>query len=165
MQVQHDHGVPLGEHALRGLSFRLRLGDEIAVEIEPIGIAACPQDAPIRIGNDIDQQNHIVQNGLHLLGILVGQGLDQADRRIDPRVFGPVNAAIDEEGNLKVAELVDHLLCFFRILQHRLADGLVPTQASHGLRSRKSYQEQVPPTRRLADHLDFDSIAVYLNLA
>ncbi len=66
VQVQHDHGVPLGEHFRRSPRFGLRLGDEIPVDVEPVGVAARAHDAPIGVLHDIHQEDHVVKNPLHL---------------------------------------------------------------------------------------------------
>ncbi len=122
------------------------------------------QHAPVGVGHHVDQQNHIVQDSPHFLGVLVSQGPNQLDGSVNPLRLGPVNAGVDEYWDFEVLELVDHLLRFFGILQHKMAQRLILAESSHGLGICERHQKQVSPTRRLAHHVDVDPIAVRFDL-
>ena len=165
VQVQQDHGIPLGDDAHHGPGLGLRLRDKVAVQVESVGVGAGVQHAPVRVGHHVDQQDDAVQNRLYLLALPVGQRLDQLDGGIDAGIFRAMDAGIDKEGDLKVAKLLDHVLGLLGIGQHHVTDGLILAQAAHRLGIGEGDQEEVAPARRLADDVDPDAAAVGLDLA
>ena len=65
MQVEHDHRVPLGEHLDGGARLGLRLGDEITVDVEAVGVAAGAEHAAIGVLHDVEEQDHVLQDLLN----------------------------------------------------------------------------------------------------
>ena len=125
VQVQDHHGVPIRKDLDGGAGFGLALGNEIAVDIEAVGILPRVHHPAVGILHHVHQQDHIFQDPADVLAVLVGQLFDQPDGRVDTWILIAVDTAVDKDRDLEITEFVDHLLGGLGIRKHGMPNGLV----------------------------------------
>ena len=144
----------------------LRLGQEVAVEVEAVAVRPGTGHAAVRVLDHVEDENDVVEDVVELRIHAVGRRgelLDDLHVRLDALVLVPVNRALDVDRDLDVvAPRVQELLRARGILE-RDASELVPAVGVADLLRRLPRVEhdavERPAERRVTDDLDRHPVA------
>ena len=103
VQVEHLGRQPLLHDRDRRLRLGLRLGQEVAVEVEAVAVGALPAMRPSGFWITLKTQDRVVEDRVDL-GVRAvrrrREPLDELHRRVDALVLVAVDAALDEDRHL-----------------------------------------------------------------
>ena len=161
VQVERLGRVVLLHDRDGGLGLRLRLGQEVAVEVEPVAVRARAGHAAVRVLDHVEDDDPSVEDLVDLgVGPVGGRGelLDQAHIGVDAFVLVAVDGALDVQRHLDVVTPEGELGLRPRGFgQHPLAE-LRPAPVRLLLRPGRQLVDhdlvERAARRRLARHLD-----------
>ena len=155
VQVAEHGGMPLDDLVHDGAHLGLGLGDEVAVEVEAVGVGAVVADTAVGVGHHVDEHHVVAQDGPCGGVVAEGQLAQQSEPGVDAGGLVAVDAAVDEHRYAQVAALVQHAAGGGGVAEHEAQEGLV---AGLGLRrgpgALDGRQVERPAAGGVADDVD-----------
>ena len=166
VQVAEHRGMPLDDLAHDGAHLGLGLRDEVAVEVEAVGVGAVVAYTAVGVGVHVDEHHVVAQDGACGGVVAEGQLAQQPETGVDAGGLVAVDAAVDEHRYAQVAALVQHAAGGGRVAEHEAQEGLVAGLClRRGPRTLDGRQVERATAGRVADDLDRHALTAPLDAA
>ena len=162
VQVEEDRRHPAGDLGGRRLRLGLRQGEEVAVQVEAVGVGARVGDAPVGVLADVEQDDALVEDALRLEVVLIGgrQPAQHDEPGVDAVRLVAVDRTVDEDRHLDIARRGGELILGCgRVAEHEALEVEVAVEVGQHLGPGHDDEVQVVAARRGADHLVADPAA------
>ena len=160
VEVEHVRGQPLLDDRDGRVRLGLRLRHEVAVEVEAVAVGPGSGHPSVRVLDDVEEQDAVVEHRVDLVVRPVGGGgqlLERLEDRLDPLVLVAVDRALDVDRYLDVVpERLQQLLSPPGVGERdpaHLLPGLEVLPLLHGVQGVDRHEEEVAVECRLPDDL------------